>query len=98
MHALWKKRPDLASHIANIEFHQGNATCHTTRNTIIEIAVLGLKRAIHQPYSTNLAYVFLIWSRIYDEHDLIIELISFMRYKKCNLSAYRAWFMNVDQK
>ena len=28
---------------------------HTTRNTLLEIDVLGFQRAIHQPYSTDLA-------------------------------------------
>ena len=55
MHAMWEKRLDWAAHIANVELHQGNAPCHTTRNTLLEIDVLRFKRAIHQPYSTDLA-------------------------------------------
>ena len=52
---VWKNSPDLADHIENVALHRDNATCHTTRNTLLEIDVLGFKRAIHQPYSTNLA-------------------------------------------
>ena len=54
MHALWKKRPDLAAHIENVILHQDNAPCHTIRNTLLRNDVLGFKRAIHQPYSTDL--------------------------------------------
>ena len=43
IHALWRKRPDLAAHIANVELHKGNALCHTTRNTLLEIDVLEFK-------------------------------------------------------
>ena len=71
--ALWKKRPDLIAHNENVVLHQDNAPCHTTRNTLLEINILVFQRAIHQPYSTDLppwtSYIFLIWSRIYEEHD-----------------------------
>jgi len=29
--ALWKKCTDLAAHIVNVELHQGNTPCHTTK-------------------------------------------------------------------
>ena len=51
----------------------------------VKCYVLGFQRAIHQPYYPDLALLdiiyFWIWSRIYDEHNLIIEQISAMRYK-----------------
>ena len=43
MPALWKKRLDLAAHIANVGLYQGNTPYHTTRNTLLEIDVLGFK-------------------------------------------------------
>ena len=43
------------AHIKNVVLHQDNALCHTTRSTLLEIDVLGFKRAIHQLYSTDLA-------------------------------------------
>ena len=55
MHALWKHCLFLAAHIANVELHKGNTLFHTTRSTLLEIDVLGFKRAIHQPCSTELA-------------------------------------------
>ena len=54
MHALWKKRPELAAHIENVVLHQDNAPYHTTRNTLLESDVLGFQRAIYQPYKTDL--------------------------------------------
>ena len=45
----------LSAHIENVELYQYNAPCYTTRNTLLEIDVLGIQRAIHQPYSTDLA-------------------------------------------
>ena len=54
MHALWKKRPELAAHIENGVLHQDNTPCHTTRNTTLESDVLGFQRAINQPSSTDL--------------------------------------------
>ena len=71
MHALWKKRPNKADHIENVKLHQDNAQYHTTRNALLKLDVVGFQQAIHQPYS----------SRIYEEHDLIIELRSVMQYK-----------------
>jgi len=43
------------AHIENVILHQDNAPCHTTRNTLLEIDVLGFQQAIHQPYSMDLA-------------------------------------------
>ena len=43
MHAMWKKRLDWAAHIAKVELHQDMAPYHTTRNTLLEIDVLGFK-------------------------------------------------------
>ena len=86
MHALWKKRLNVAADTENVVLYQDNAPYHTTRNTLLESDVLGFQRAIHQPYKTDLTPLdfifFLIWSRIYEEHDLMIELRSVLRYKK----------------
>ena len=55
MHELWKKHPDLAARIENVVLHQDNAPYHSTRKTFLEVYVLWFQRAIHQPYSTDLA-------------------------------------------
>jgi len=85
MHALRTKCQDLAAHIENVVLHQVNAPCHTPRNTLLEIVVLGSSELsinhIQWTWHYWSLYIFLSWSRIYEEHDLIIELRSVMRYK-----------------
>ena len=50
----------------------GQRPCHTTRSTLLELDVLGFKRAIHKSHSTDLAtldFILLVLSRIYEEDD-----------------------------
>ena len=101
-HALRKKRPDFVAHIENVVLHQDNAPCHTTRNTLLVIDESGFKRAIHQPYSTDLApldFVYFPYMKLYlrgtrfnhrTKNSHIIQ--------KFNRSVDRAWFMNVYLK
>ena len=97
-------RQDFAAHNANVELHQGNAPCHTTstHNTLLEIDVVGFKRAIHQPYSTDLApldFVYFPYMKSYlrgtrfNHRTKISHMI-----QKINRSVDRAWFMNVYLK
>ena len=101
VHVLWKKHPDLAAHIENVILHLDTAPCHTTRDTLLEI-VLGFKRAIHQPYSTDLApldFVYFPNLKLYlrgtrfNPSTNICHVI-----QQCNRSLYCAWFMKVYQK
>ena len=50
-----EKRPYFVAHNEYVVLPQDNAPCHDTRNTLLENDVLGFQRAIHQPYSTDLA-------------------------------------------
>ena len=102
MHALWKKRPDLAAHIENEVLHQDNALCHITRNTLLEIDMLGFRRAIHQPYSTDLAPLVFVYFSNLKSHLPGTSFYHITKIthtiQKCNRSLNRVRFMNVDQK
>ena len=88
-HAFWKKRPDFVASNENLILHQDTAQCHTIRNTLLEIDVLGFQQAIRQPYSMDLAPLdvfFLIWQEsIYISPGLSIQ--SLFTYI-CVLSLY----------
>ena len=77
--------PDLAVHIENVVLHQDNAACHITRSTLLEIDVLGFKRGIHEPYSTDLAPLDCVYFHNLKSYlranDIFIELKSVIRYK-----------------
>ena len=63
MHALWKMGPDLAAHIENMVLHLDNAPCHDTRNTFLEIDVLGVSELsinhIQKDWHHWTTYIFL---------------------------------------
>ena len=93
--------PDLAAHIKNVILHQDNTPYHTTRSTLLEIDVLGVKRPIHQPYSKDLVPLECVyfpnlktylWATRFIYRTKISHSI-----QKCNRSLNRAWFMNVYQ-
>ena len=73
-----RKRPDLAAPVENLVLHQDIALCHTIRITLLDIDVIN---HIQLTWYNWTSYIFLIWSRNYEEHDLIMELRSVMRYK-----------------
>ena len=52
MNAIRKKRPEL---VENVIFHQDNAPCHKSQNTLLELGVLVFQRLEHAPYSPDLA-------------------------------------------
>ena len=82
MHALSKKRPDMAAHLEHVVWRQDNAHGRTARNMQLEINLVWSQRAFNPPYSLDLATMdFAYWRRIYLEHEFMIELTSVMRYK-----------------
>ena len=102
MHSLWKKRPDMAAHIENVILHQDIAPCHTTRNTLLKIDVLGFQRDIRQPYSTDLApldFVYVPNMKSYLRGTQLYHRTKISHaIQKVNRSLDRSWFMNVYQK
>ncbi|XP_052820122.1 histone-lysine N-methyltransferase SETMAR-like [Mya arenaria] len=96
MHALRKKRPDMAAQIENVVLHQDNAPSHTATNTQLDIEVLGLQQAILPPYSPDLAPLdfpqlktFLRGTRFNDRTEISHAIQTF------NRTLDRDWFMNV---
>lgn len=99
LHALRKKRPDMADQIENVVLHQDNAPSHTAQSTQLDIDVLGFQRAIHPPYSPDLAPLdfayfpklkaYLRGTRFSDRTEISHEI------QKFNRTLDRDWFMNV---
>ena len=102
MNALRKKRPALYNNIENVMLHQDNAPSHTAASTQLEIDVMGLQRAVHPPYSPDLAPLdfsyfpqlksHLRGKRFQDRHELLCAIQEF------NRSLDSAWFSDMFQK
>ena len=41
--------------LENVIFHQDNALCYTSHNTLLELDLIGFQRLQHAPYSPDLA-------------------------------------------
>ena len=102
MNALRKKRPALYNNIENVILHHDNASSHTAARTQLEINVLGLQRAVHPPYSPDLAPLdfsyfpqlksHLQGNRFQDRKELMYAIQEF------NRSLDSRWFSDMFQK
>lgn len=55
LHAIRKKRPDMAENLENVIYHHDNAPAHSASDTELELATLGFQRLPHPAYSPDLA-------------------------------------------
>ena len=82
MHALRKKRPQLASSLDHVILHQDNAPAHTSQKTQLEFQCLK-----HPPYSPDLAPLY------FAVFPYIKSFLRGMRFD--NLGELRQAIMNV---
>ena len=92
----------LYENIENVVLHQDNATSHTASRTQLEIEVLGLQRAVHPPYSPDLAPLdfsyfpqlkaYIRGNRFQDRAEIMCAIQRF------NRSLDGDWFSDVYQK